>query len=57
MSEPTITLELSGAELRLAEAALRSFLSDFGHDEADVVVRIRALLAKLPQIPEATPAR
>ena len=44
------TLELSDDELRLLRAALRSFFDDFGHEEADVVARIRALMAKLPDV-------
>jgi len=42
------TIELTDDELRLMREALRSFLDDFGHDEADVVRLIRALLEKLP---------
>lgn len=42
------TLELTDDELRLVRAALRSFLEDFGHDEADVLREIKRLLAKLP---------
>ena len=41
-------VELSEEELRLVHAALHSFLDDFGHDEADVLRRIKELLAKLP---------
>jgi hypothetical protein len=41
-------VELTDDELRLLRAALQSFLDDFGHEEADVVVRIRALMAKVP---------
>jgi len=43
------TIELSDHELRLIHAALHSYLDDFGHDEADVLREIKALLAKLPQ--------
>ena len=43
------TLELTEDELRLLRAALRSFFDDFGHEEADVLARIRALIAKLPE--------
>ena len=43
------TIELSDDELRLVQSALRAFLEDFGHDEADVLRRIKALIAKLPQ--------
>ncbi len=42
------TLELTAEELRLVHAALKSYLDDFGHDEADVLRDIKALLAKLP---------
>jgi hypothetical protein len=47
------TIELNDDDLRLVHAALRSFLDDFGHDEADVVRRIRSLIAKLPPAPAA----
>ncbi len=30
------------------QAALHSYLDDFGHEEADVLRRIKQLLAKLP---------
>ena len=43
------TIDLTPEELQLARAALHSFLDDFGHDELDVVHRIQALLAKLPE--------
>jgi len=42
------TIELTDEELQLVHAALTSFLEDFGHDEADVLRRIKQLLAKLP---------
>lgn len=41
------TIDLTGDELRLVRAALRSFLDDFGHEEQDVVNQLRALLAKV----------
>jgi len=41
-------LELTEEEVTLLRNALRAFLDDFGHEEADVVARIQALLAKLP---------
>jgi hypothetical protein len=44
-------IELTDAELKLLRAALKSFLDDFGHKEADLVAEIRALLDKLP-VPE-----
>jgi hypothetical protein len=42
------TIELTDDELRLLQAALHSYLDDFGHEEADVLRRIKQLLAKLP---------
>jgi hypothetical protein len=42
------TIDLTTEELELLRAALNSFLDDFGHEEMDVVRRIKALLAKLP---------
>jgi hypothetical protein len=44
-------LELSDRELMLLRSALRSFLEDFGHDEADLLRELKELLQKLP-IPE-----
>jgi hypothetical protein len=42
------TLELTEDELRILRSALHSYLDDFGHEEADVLRRIKQLLAKLP---------
>ncbi len=41
-------LELTAEELRLIQAALKSYLDDFGHEEADMLREIKALIAKLP---------
>jgi hypothetical protein len=41
-------LELNDEELRLLQAALHSYLDDFGHEEADVLRRLKDLMAKLP---------
>ena len=43
------TIELTDEELRLLHAALRSYLDDFGHEEADVLRMIKQLLGKLPR--------
>jgi hypothetical protein len=43
------SIELNPDELTLVRSALHSFLDDFGHEEMDVVRRIQALLAKLPE--------
>ena len=45
------TIELTDAELRMIHAALKSYLDDFGHEEADVLRAIKQILAKLPQAP------
>jgi hypothetical protein len=42
------TIELSDEELRLLHAALHSYLDDFGHEEADILRSVKALIAKLP---------
>jgi hypothetical protein len=43
------TIELSDEELRILHAALHSYLDDFGHEEADVLRFVKALIAKLPR--------
>jgi len=43
------TIELSDEELRVLSAALHAYLDDFGHEEADVLRAIKALIARLPQ--------
>ena len=43
------TIELTEEELRMVYEALRSYLDDFGHNEADVLRAIKALLVKLPR--------
>jgi hypothetical protein len=42
-------IELTEEELRMIHAALHSYLDDFGHEEADVLRAIKALIAKLPR--------
>lgn len=49
------TLELTDDELVLLRNALRSFLTDFGHDEADVITRIQQLLHKLASAQQQAP--
>ncbi len=41
------TIELTEAELKLTLEAVKSYLDDFGHEEADLLRRIKELLAKL----------
>jgi hypothetical protein len=43
------TIELSERELTLLHSALHSYLDDFGHEEADVLRALKALIAKLPR--------
>jgi hypothetical protein len=43
------TIELSDEELKLLHAALHSYLDDFGHEEADILRNVKAVIAKLPQ--------
>lgn len=40
-------VHLSDAELELTRNAMHSYLRTFGHDEADILTRIRSVLAKL----------
>jgi hypothetical protein len=47
--ETAFRLELTAAQLKVTHSALRSLLSDFGHDEPDVHRVIREVLAKLPE--------
>ena len=42
------TIELTAEELRLVHAALKAYLDAFGHEEADMLRQIKAILAKLP---------
>ncbi len=41
------TLDLDDQELELLLAAVRSYLDDFGHEEAEILRRVKVLLAKL----------
>lgn len=55
MSTPAITvIELTDDEVRLVNHALQTFLSAFGHDEAETVHAVQRLLGKLARQPEAT---
>jgi hypothetical protein len=42
------TIELTEEELTLVRSALHAYLDDFGHEEGDVLRRIKDILAKLP---------
>ena len=41
-------IQLTDDELRLVHQALHAYLNDFGHEEADVLRALKALIAKLP---------
>ena len=43
------TIELDDQELTLLHSALHAYLDDFGHEEADVLRELKALIAKLPR--------
>jgi hypothetical protein len=43
------TIELTDDELQMIHSALHAYLDDFGHEEADVLRRVKALIAKLPR--------
>jgi len=47
------TIEFTDEELRLVLSAARSYLDDFGHEEADVLRRLKELLRKLEAAPAA----
>jgi hypothetical protein len=46
------TIQLTDDELRLVRNALRAYLDDFGHEEADVLRAVKAVIAKLPPQPQ-----
>ncbi len=46
--ETAFRLELTPAQLKITHSALKSMLTDFGHDQPDVHRIIREVLAKLP---------
>ena len=43
-------IEVTNEELRLLHAALRSYLDDFGHEQADLLRQVKQLIAKLPPL-------
>jgi len=56
MENSTHRIELTDEELKIVVSALHSFMDDFGHDEVDVLRRVKAVLAKLPgQAPPPPP--
>ena len=51
------TIHLSESELDLVRHAMRAYLNSFGHDEADVVERIKQVLAHLSTPTDDQPER
>jgi hypothetical protein len=49
---PDHHLELTSAELKITHTALRSLLSDLGHDDRELRDLVRGVLAKLPPTEE-----
>jgi hypothetical protein len=41
------TIQLTDEELRLLVSAVRSYRDDFGHEEAELLRKIKALLQKI----------
>ena len=42
-------IDITDEELRLLHSALHAYLDTFGHEEADVLREVKALIAKLPR--------
>lgn len=50
MTQPTsstISVELTSEDLQLIHNALHSWLSEYGHDESDVLHHIKSVIQKL----------
>ncbi len=47
MSAPVKPVELTDAERRLLRNALTTYLSDFGHEDHELIVATKRLIAKL----------
>ena len=47
--EVAFRLELTPPQLKVLNAALRSYYDDFGREERDVLKIVREILAKLPE--------
>lgn len=51
------TIHLSESELALVRNAMHAYLNSFGHDEADVVARIKQVIARLSAATDDQPER
>ena len=50
------TIHLTDEELQIAQHGMTAYLRSFGHDEADTVVLVRAVLARRAAAPPAPDA-
>lgn len=50
-TQTLVTVPLTASELRLIRSALLAFVTNFGHDEADVLHATQHLLTKLADLP------
>jgi len=48
-SRQTVSIELTGAELQLVRTALQILEDTLGHEEADELEAVQALLRRLPE--------
>ena len=55
MPRSAISVELSADELQLLRNALETYLSDFGHENHDVVRRTHDMIAKLAAASASVP--
>lgn len=46
--QPAFHLELTAAQLKVTHTALKALFDDLGHEERDVQLIVREVLAKLP---------
>lgn len=49
MSAPTTSVELTDSERQLLRNALETYLSDFGHEDHELIVATKRLIEKLAQ--------
>lgn len=49
MSAPVTSIELTETERRLLRNALQTYLSDFGHEDHELIVATKRLIEKLDQ--------
>jgi hypothetical protein len=57
MSEPMVPIMLTAAELKLVTNTLETYISDFGHENHELIEQARAVMAKLAAAPNANGSR